>query len=176
MVIFPLRLMRKISKRPFIMKLNGDYDVLRIYGYNTTIPLAIAAAKIHKIPLLIRTDSPLNSLLLQKKNIKNKIRKLLHKLVLKLFDGALAIGSSNAEYYRELGMRGDKIFLVPYTVDDKSFMSNNNWNKAEIHIVRRELGISIHKPVILFVGKLIPNKRTNAIIASFLTSKEDVPH
>lgn len=147
---------------------HGGYDALWIYGYqHPTYLLAIAAAKMSKTALLIRTESHLKLARLQQRTMMNKIRPSILKLIHKLFDGALAIGANNAEHYRALGMADDKIFFVPFTVDNELFMSNNKWDESEIRSTRQELGIPLNMPGILFVGKLIPKKEPLVLLKAF---------
>jgi glycosyltransferase involved in cell wall biosynthesis len=148
--------------------LRGGYDALWMYGYkHPTYLLAIAAAKMNQTALLIRTETHPKLARLKQPTLKNRVRTPMLRFVYQLFDGALAIGTLNAEHYRDLGMADDKIFLVPYSVNNHLFTSNNHWDEAAIRAAKFDMGIPLDKPVILFVGKLLPNKEPMVLLAAF---------
>lgn len=161
---------RRRVPHPTIFKhiIRGNYDALWVYGYQEpTYLLAFFAAKLSGTSLLIRGDTHLKLARLQKPTLRNRLRKPVISLILKLFDGALAIGTENAEHYRAHGMPDNKIFCVPYTVDNELFMSTNDWSEVEIKATKRQLGIPLGMPIILFVGKLIPNKQPFVLLKAF---------
>jgi glycosyltransferase involved in cell wall biosynthesis len=82
-------------------------------------------------------------------------------------DGFLAIGSLNRDYYRHYGIPDDKIFPVPYAVDNDFFRAGADQAAAGRELLRRELEMDPRRPVILFVSKVDPRKRPADLLAAF---------
>ena len=86
----------------------------------------------------------------------------------RLVDGFLAIGTLNREYYRHYGISDEKIFSVPYAVDNAFFQAGAERAAAGREQLRRELGLAPGRPVILFVSKIEPRKRPADLLAAYL--------
>ena len=54
----------------------------------------------------------------------------LIKNLFKLYDGFLAIGTQNKRYYLAMGVKEDKIFDVPYTIDNNFFSNSSSQSYA----------------------------------------------
>lgn len=70
-------------------------------------------------------------------------------------DGFLAIGSANRDYYLSHGVPDDKIFLMPYAVDNARFQSALDGRQE----LSRALGLDPNRAVILYASKLQSRKR-----------------
>ncbi|MEX0891500.1 MAG: glycosyltransferase [Gemmatimonadota bacterium] len=79
----------------------------------------------------------------------------------------LAIGSRNAAYYRSLGVPEERIFLVPYVVDNHYFAMRTAALREQRAELRRELGLPPHACVLLFASKLVPRKRASDLLAAY---------
>jgi glycosyltransferase involved in cell wall biosynthesis len=100
---------------------------------------------------------------------KKFIRMRLLSLMRRVVSGILAIGTLNREYYAAAGFPPEKIFSMPYAVD-------NDWFRARIAEAakrrdrfRHELGLEPRRPIALFAGKFIPRKRAQDLIRAFKT-------
>ena len=72
-------------------------------------------------------------------------------------DGFLAIGSANRDYYLNHGVPPDRIFMMPYAVDNQAFKPTTpRPSREEIAVEHR---LEAGRPVILFAAKLQPRKR-----------------
>jgi len=168
---------KNIMVQPAIFSeiIKGKYDALWTYGYKSpTYLFAIIAAKISGTMLLFRTDAYLIMEHFQNRSIKKVIRTPILKLLFAFFDGILSIGTNNKEYYKKHGVADDKIFFVPFTVDNELFMSNNYCNELEIQSIKKDLKIPGNIPVILFVGKLLQNKQPLTLLRAFCKTQNEI--
>jgi glycosyltransferase involved in cell wall biosynthesis len=74
-------------------------------------------------------------------------------------DAFLAIGTLNRRYYEGYGIAGERIFSMPYAVDNRLFQSRAQKAAAHREKLRKAHNLEPGRPVLLFVGKLIERKR-----------------
>lgn len=77
----------------------------------------------------------------------------------------LAIGSANSAYYLKRGIKKDKIFEMPYAVDNAFFQAHATQDLAEKF--RAELSISNNQKIILFAGKFSPRKKPDVLLKAW---------
>ena len=95
-------------------------------------------------------------------------------LVLRNFvDGFLAIGTLNARYYRSYGIAAERIFSVPYAVDNAFFRAKARAAARDREHLRRELGLAPGRPVILFASKLSEVKRGVDLLEAYIQMSPD---
>jgi len=145
----------------------GRFEVLWIHGYNRWFHwLAMRSAKSLGLKVLIRDEGTLIS---ARRNFSKRLLKRVFFAGLKrLADGFLAIGSLNREYYRHYGITDDKIFSMPYAVDNAFFQAGAEKAAAGREQLRRELALEAGRPVILFVSKIEPRKRPADLLAAYI--------
>lgn len=79
--------------------------------------------------------------------------------------GFLSIGSANARYYRDHGISAERIFPVPYAIDNPFFASRAaETDKAAL---RHQLGLPPEGQVILYAGKLSPRKNPHILLEAW---------
>ncbi|MFI5331356.1 MAG: glycosyltransferase family 4 protein [Desulfobaccales bacterium] len=153
----------------------GGFQVLWIHGYNRWFHwLAMWSAKRLGLKVLIRDEATLIS---APRNFgKRLLKQVFFAGLRRLADGFLAIGSLNREYYRRYGIAEERIFSVPYAVDNAFFQAGAERAAVRREELRRELGLEAGRPVILFAGKIEPRKRPNDLLAAYikLTRSGDV--
>src|SRR5215813_6050974 len=99
---------------------SGRYDVVWLHGHNYAANLiALTAAKSAGLPVMMRSETHLG---LPSGRIKSFLRRPVMGALYRLCDRLLAIGSANAAFYRAIGVSKDKIYLVPYCVDNERFV------------------------------------------------------
>ena len=99
---------------------SGRYDVLWLHGHNYAANLiALMAAKSVGLPVMMRGETHLG---LPCGRVKSMLRRPLMGALYRSCDRLLAIGSANAAFYRAMGVPDEKIFLVPYSVDNDRFV------------------------------------------------------
>lgn len=143
----------------------GEYDAIWVHGHNhATYLLAIFVAKLLKTAVFMRAET---HLLLQRTGLKSFIRRPLMTAFYHLCDACLAIGTQNAAFYRYHQVPEEKIFLVPYTVDNNFFkqaVGQYTQNRLDL---REAMGLPAHQPIILFASKLTERKRPLDLLQAF---------
>ncbi|MDD5035770.1 MAG: glycosyltransferase family 4 protein [Methylococcaceae bacterium] len=141
---------------------SGKYDVLWLHGYQYVSHLiALLAAKTCGMPVMMRGETHLG---LRRSPLRRFLRRLLVGPIYRSCDRLLAIGTANREFYLAMGVPEDKIFLVPYSVDNERFMRASGLDEAQRTAVRHGLGIPDGKPVILYASKFMKRKHPDDLL------------
>lgn len=77
----------------------------------------------------------------------------------------LAIGSDNRDYYRRRGIADERIFDVPYAIDNQAFADKAD--ATDKSMLRRDLGLDPTRAIILYSGKLIRRKHPHTLLAAW---------
>jgi glycosyltransferase involved in cell wall biosynthesis len=141
---------------------SGRYDVLWLHGHNYAANLiALMAAKTTGVPVLMRGDTHLE---LPRGKIKSALRRPVIGALYRWCDRLLAVGSANAAFYRAMGVPDQKIFLVPYSVDNDRFMKAANLTNDQRMAVRKRYGVPIDRPSVLYAAKFTRGKRPGDLL------------
>jgi glycosyltransferase involved in cell wall biosynthesis len=141
---------------------SGRYDVVWLHGHNYAANiLALLAAKITRLPVMIRGDTQLG---IPRGGLKGVLRRPLMNMLYAMCDALLAVGAANADYYRAMGVPERKIFLVPYTVDNDRFIKVADLARLDISKVRQGYNLPLQHPVILYAAKLMSRKRPGDVL------------
>ncbi len=147
---------------------HGQFDAILVHGYAYMTNLtAIITARLFGIPVFIRGDTQLS---LKYNSYWQRIRKLLIKQIFKLGSAFLAIGSKNQKYYEAFGIDPQKIFRVPFAVDNTFFSQRTDQLRGEAAELRKKLNINPGLPVVLFASKFIGRKRPLDMLKAFHTN------
>ena len=140
----------------------GQYDVLWLHGHNYAANLiALLAAKSKGLPIMMRGETHHG---LACGRIKAIIRRPLMGGLYSWCDRLLAIGSQNAAFYRAMGVPEEKIFLVPYSVDNDRFIRSTQLTDEQRIEVRKRYKIAVDQPAVLFAAKFTRRKRPGDIL------------
>jgi glycosyltransferase involved in cell wall biosynthesis len=145
------------------------YDALWVHGYSfVTHLVAIFVARFLGIPVFYRAES---SLVHDQLNPRPRSIRLLKTAFLRsLFKNVsafLAIGTLSAEFYRHYGAPPEKIFKVPYTIDNEYYMTRAGAARAQQTALRRDLGIAPDAVAFVFAAKLIAEKRPLEVLDAY---------
>ncbi len=153
---------------------SGGFDALVVHGHTpAAMVLAVAAAKASRIPVLMRCETHLG---LRRSRLKRLLRGPLIGGFYRRFDAVLAIGSANHEFYRAMGVQKDRIFLMPYAVDNRRFTVASRLSAAERGAMRACLGVGDDRPIVLYSGKFQPRKRPDDLLrAAALLNRGAMP-
>jgi glycosyltransferase involved in cell wall biosynthesis len=150
----------------------ADFDVLCVHGYNRWFHwLAIAWAKIQGLKVLVRDEA--TRLTGTRYKLKRLAKRIFFLMLRNLCDGFLAIGTLNAEHYQSYGIAPERIFSVPYAVDNAFFRDKAQAAAGEREALRRQLGLAPGRPVILFASKLSPVKRSTDLLEAYIQMSPD---
>jgi len=143
----------------------GGYDALWIHGYAHAVNLIAAAAAVSKgIPVFVRSETHLG---LQRTGWKRGLRDFVLRHAYRHLAGFLAIGSGNKAYYKSLGAPEDRIFDVPYTVDNARFGAQAKLDAEARAALLAGLGLDPSHPVIIYASKFMRRKHPDHLIEAF---------
>lgn len=129
--------------------------------YKGAVTAAISA-KFRKIPCTLRVET--NDVAVPRQGWKTAARSLVYRLLYRLFDSAVAIGTLNRDHLVRHGIPANRIGMAYYCVPDR-FADIPLDQKQSIRAkTRAALWIEPHRTVLLFSGKLIPKKNPGLIL------------
>ena len=141
---------------------SGRYDVVWLHGHQYAANLiALMAAKTAGLPVMMRGDPHLG---LPCRGIKSILRRPLLGMLYRACDRLLAVGSANAAFYRAMGVSDQKIFLVPYSVDNDRFVQSVNLTNDQRAEVRKRYSVPADRPSVLFAAKFTRQKRAGDLL------------
>lgn len=146
-------------------------DVVWVHGVSyLTLWLALAAARLARLPLLLREEQ---TLLHPRALPRRPFRALALRLLCRQVYG-LYIGSHNRAFFRHYGVPERRLFFVPYTVDIDAPRRAAAALRPCRAALRRAFGINpAAGPVVLFVGKLIARKQPGLLLEAFARVRRD---
>jgi glycosyltransferase involved in cell wall biosynthesis len=138
------------------------YDVLWVHGQQfAAYVLAFALAKLQRIPVMTRGDTHLG---LPRSSLRRALRHRLLGTQYRFVERFLAVGSKNREYYRALGVPDERIFSVPFSVDNARFARASVLSEAERRARRHSFGVDDQRPVVLYASKLTRSKHPDDLL------------
>ncbi|MBI4726225.1 glycosyltransferase family 4 protein [candidate division TA06 bacterium] len=149
-----------------------NIDAIFINGYARWYNLwVIIQSKSAGIKVLIRDEAtPISA---RRNAIKKMLKRIFFQLLNKLCDGFMAIGTLNRQYYLQNGIPAEKIFMMPYAVDNDYFRHLSEEAKAKRQEFARELGVDSRRPVILYASKLTQRKRAQDLLDAYILLSPD---
>jgi glycosyltransferase involved in cell wall biosynthesis len=103
-----------------------------------------------------------------KKGWKMKIKKIgLKYFLFPRVDYFLYIGTQNRLFYKDYGLKDDRLIFCPYSVDNNRFRNEKNMLAPEVISIKEKLGISSHQKIILYSGKYMEKKRPMDLLRAF---------
>lgn len=145
-------------------------DVVHVHGYAQLTTLrALLWCNFKRIPVLLSADS---SLLYQRPAWKQFLKDLLLPRFMHLFHGVISTGDNNTAYYQHYGIKAERIFRCPFTIDESGFALSRDIKPILREQVRAKYGIASDEVVLLFVGKLAPWKRPQDLLNALSLAQE----
>jgi glycosyltransferase involved in cell wall biosynthesis len=144
----------------------AEFDVLWMHGYSSLNALqGMLAAKSLGIPVLVRAEPWLGDR--DRSGPTLAAKRLFFKLLRGLVDGALPIGTLNAEYWRHYLGEDFPLYRMPYAVDNHYFQSRCEEARHGRAALQNELKLDPTRPVILFASKLQSRKRCGDLVEAY---------
>lgn len=148
-------------------KAAAGFDVLWVHGYSTVNALqGTLAAKSLGIPVLVRAEPWLGDRVRSGPTLA--VKRVFFKLLRGLVDGALPIGTLNAEYWRHYLGEDFPLYRMPYAVDNRYFQSRSEEAREGRAALQSELDLDPSRPVILFASKLQRRKRCRDLVEAYM--------
>jgi glycosyltransferase involved in cell wall biosynthesis len=142
------------------------FDALWMHGYaHLTNLRAMAIAKMRGIPVLLRAESQAGSA--QRTRGTRQIKEAGLRLLLRQASAFLAIGSRNRAYYERYGVPPQRIFSMPYAVDNAFFQARVAEARERREAFRASLNLTPGRPIILFASKFIARKRAGDLLEAY---------
>ncbi len=156
--------MHAFNPGAFARLLLGKYDALWLNGYAYPSNwLALAASSLRRMPLLFRSDLRLPDSTDTRRY--RHVRDAVIRWWMRRSDALLYIGKANREAYLHYGATESKLFFSPFSVDVELIDSMRvRYAGSERHALRQRWGLPTNVPVILSVGKLVAQKRPDALL------------
>lgn len=150
----------------------GRFDALWVHGYMRWHHwLAMAAARRLGMKVLVRDEAtPMSK---ARGIVRQETKKAFFAWLRRTADRFLAIGSLNGRYYREHGLADDRVFIMPYSVDNAFFQAGAAQAAGRREALRQSLGMERGRPVILYAGKMIPRKRPDDLLKAYMALSPD---
>ena len=154
-----------------------ETDVLWVHGWDSTPKrAAIKLASKAGLPVLMRGENT-NVAMPDGGLIRGLIKRSYLKSIFRHCAGFLCIGADNRQYYLDHGVETERLFSMPYTVDNDFFQNHAREAHDNQQRFRQDLGLEADRPVILFAGKLQPRKHPITLLAAFRgLDMEDARH
>ena len=143
-------------------------DVVWLHGWQGSWmrkALLIAARK--KRPLLMRGENTDNAMP-DGSGPRGWLKQLYLKRIFTKCTAFLCIGSDNRRYYQHKGISENRLFSMPYAVDNSFFQSRAEKAVPGRGALRTELGLQPGRPIVLFAGKLSKRKNPIMLLQAFL--------
>jgi len=136
----------------------GQFDAVWVHGWFWLCNLqAILAAKDLGIPVLFRGDT--NGLTEPTSPVKKEAKRILFNWLSSKIDRFLYIGTLNHRFYQTSGVPQEKLFSMPYAVDNNYFQQGAKTAHVTRESLRQSLNLEAGRPIILYAGRLILVKR-----------------
>lgn len=141
------------------------FDAAVIHGWNyATYPLALLGARLNRLPVLLRAESPLRP---SAPSLRRAVRDAILGPYVRACAGGLAVSQGNRRRLRYHGMPDEHIFHTPYAVDGARFALTQEERAAARAALRDRLGLPPEVPLILSVGKLQPVKAPGLLLSAY---------
>jgi glycosyltransferase involved in cell wall biosynthesis len=133
------------------------YDAIVLEGYRQLpLSLSLLYTILARTPRFLRIDSIL-MYEQDKPNWKRKQR--LFPILRRGFTAFLPLSSLAVQYLQHLGVPSDRIFMVPYTVDNLWYARLAEEWRPRREVVRAELGLPQAMPVVVAVLRFVERER-----------------
>lgn len=150
----------------------GRFDALWVHGYMRWHHwIAMTAAKRLRMKVLLRDEASAISTI--RGTLKRNAKRRFFAWLRGVADRFLAIGTLNGDYYREHGVSDDRIFMMPYAVDNAFFQARASECSGDRTSLSAPLGLEPGRPVILYAGKMNRRKRPDDLLEAYLRLSHD---
>lgn len=149
----------------------GQYEVLWLHGYNYAVHvLAAATMRFRGLPIMFREDQ---TLLHPRGVIKAAAKEIALRA---LFTGSygLYVGSESKRWFEHYGVPRDRLFAVPYGLDNERLRRAHAELAPDRVELRRSFGLPEDQPLFLTVSRLIAKKQPLAVLEAFRRTRERV--
>ena len=142
------------------------FDALWVHGYARWVNwTAMARARARGLAVFVRDEATLFSA--ERSFIRRQAKRAFFGPLSHLASAFLAIGTANRDYYLAHGIPPERIFNMPYCVDNAFFADRARRAQASRAQLRRDLRLDAGRPVILYASKFEPRKRPRDLLLAY---------
>ncbi len=139
-------------------------DVVWLHGWQSANQKrALKVAKQNRVPVLMRGEN-CDIAMPDGSGIRGWLKRHYINWIIRQCDAFLCIGSVNRDYYLRREIPIERLFSMPYAIDNDTFVRRSDAAECAEQSLRDELEIEEDRKVILFAAKLIPRKRADLLI------------
>ena len=167
--------LENVSKNPGLMHFTGcdtpgvlDYlreqrfDALVVNGWVVKSCIqTMRACKRLGIPCIVRGEA---------NNLRQRAwwKRLIHRRLMRNFDAFCPIGKASSDFYRELGITEERLFLAPYCIENDRFACPERSSDGAVSAARKRFGLPTSGNTVcyLFCGKFIEKKRPLELLSA----------
>lgn len=148
------------------------FDAVWIHGYAHQANLrTVLIAKQSGLKVFLRGESNLRSS--KRGVVKRLLKECALRPLFRSIDGFLSIGEANTAYYRHYSVPQEKIFPMPYAVDNQFFQTQSRAASSRREEFRSSLGLDPGRSVILYASKLVSWKRPRDLWMAYKLLSKD---
>lgn len=141
-----------------------DPGLIIIYGYFQKLQRrAHRWARSNKVPVAYISDS-------ERRQHRNWLKEIIKAPFIRRYFSAisyfLSVGEANEEFYRHYGVPVEKIFRMNFPIDIKQYSTARRQKEVLRRQIRAQYSIAENDIVLTVVGKLVPWKNQDHIIAA----------
>jgi glycosyltransferase involved in cell wall biosynthesis len=146
----------------------GGFDAVWVHGWaHIGLRQTVTAACRCGLPVLLRGDSTPEPW--RPVRLKRRLRDLFCRRWFRRIAGFLCVGTRNREFYRQFGIEPQRLFWMPYTVDNAFFQGRCRQARRSREALRQSLILAAGRPVVLFAGRLVADKAPDELLTAFST-------
>ncbi len=143
----------------------ANSDVVWLHGWNgRRMWRALAAARRLGVPVLMRSENTLDAEP-DGAGPRGLAKRAYLRWIFARSAAFLCVGAANRAYYLAHGVDPDRLFSMPYVVDNEFFRTRAAASSREA--LRARIGLDPGRPVILFAGKLQRRKNPLVLLEAF---------
>jgi glycosyltransferase involved in cell wall biosynthesis len=151
---------------------SGEFPIVWLHGYNHPIFLRIIGlAARQPVKVLMRGDS--NALITHPNPVRRWMRESVLDWCLPRCAAFLSIGKRNRDFYIQRGVSEERLFDMPYAVDNEFFQKGASVARPQRDTLRKSLSLIPGRPVILFAGKLQDHKGAMDLLEAYIRLSRD---
>ena len=150
----------------------GRFDALWVHGWgHASLIRGVLVARRLGVKVLLRGEAGTH--LSQPRWPKRAVKERFLRWFLPQVDAFLAIGTRNRDFYLGRGVSPERIFMMPYAVDNRFFQEQARKASRDREHFRSTLGLEAGRPVILYASKMTGRKRPRDLLDAYAGLSSD---
>ena len=157
----------------FLLKKLNDYDVINIHNiYAFSSICACRGNNQIETPIVLTHHGKLQFGSFLKDNMVHFYELSIAKKILNNIDCGVALTTSDANFLSTLGMKKERIRIIPNGIDISEF---ENFNNLDPTMIRESFGLK-NKFILLYVGEITHRKGVKYLIGAMSEIKNHISH